>query len=77
MALADYIHHKPVIETDRLIIRPMVPSDIPSLYEWMPDKTIYTYCKRSIMERIDKKGGIRRLSYFILNCFCIPSAHGI
>ena len=35
------------------------------------------YGKRSIMERIDKKGGISRLSYFILNCFCIPSAHGI
>ena len=25
---------------------------------------------------IDKKGGISRLSYFILNCFCISSAHG-
>ncbi|MCR4590536.1 MAG: GNAT family N-acetyltransferase [Lachnospiraceae bacterium] len=43
MALADYIHNKPVIETDRLVLRPFVLSDTPSLKEWMPDKSIYTY----------------------------------
>ncbi|MCR5789446.1 MAG: GNAT family N-acetyltransferase [Lachnospiraceae bacterium] len=43
MALADYINNKPVIETNRLIIRKMVSSDIPVLREWMPDKSIYTY----------------------------------
>ena len=43
MALADYINNKPVIETNRLIIRPMASSDIPALREWMPDKSIYTY----------------------------------
>ena len=43
MALADYINNKPVIETNRLIIRTMVSSDIPALWEWMPDKSIYTY----------------------------------
>ena len=43
MALADYITSKPVIETNRLIIRKMVSSDIPALREWMPDKSIYTY----------------------------------
>ncbi|MDO5133186.1 MAG: GNAT family protein [Eubacteriales bacterium] len=43
MALADYIYNKPVIETERLIIRPMTSSDIPALKEWMPDKSIYTY----------------------------------
>ena len=43
MALKDYIHNKPTIKTNRLLIRPMVPSDIPALCEWMPDRSIYTY----------------------------------
>ena len=43
MALKDYIHNKPTIETARLIIRPMRPSDIPALSEWMPDQSIYTF----------------------------------
>ena len=43
MALADYINNKPTIETDRLILRPMIAADAPALKEWMPDKSIYTY----------------------------------
>lgn len=43
MALADYINNKPVMETDRLIIRPMTVLDVPSLKTWMPDRSIYTY----------------------------------
>ena len=43
MALADYINSKPTIETDRLIIRPMIAADVPALKEWMPDKSISTY----------------------------------
>ena len=43
MALADYINNKPVIETERLILRTMTSSDIPALKEWMPDGSIYTY----------------------------------
>lgn len=43
MALADYINNKPVIETDRLIIRPMNVSDVPALKKWMPERSIYTY----------------------------------
>ncbi len=43
MSLEDYIHNKPVIETGRLILRPLVSSDIMALKEWMPDKSIYTY----------------------------------
>jgi len=43
MMLADYIYDKPVIETDRLIIRPMTVSDVPALKKWMPDRSIYTY----------------------------------
>lgn len=43
MALADYINNKPTIETDRLMIRPMVFSDVPALKEWLPDRSIYAY----------------------------------
>ena len=43
MALADYIYEKPVIETERLKIRPMCADDIPALKEWMPDRSIYQY----------------------------------
>lgn len=43
MSLADYVHKKPVIETDRLRIRAMVKEDVPALKKWMPDKSIYTY----------------------------------
>lgn len=43
MALADYINNKPTIETDRLVIRPMVAADAPALAKWLPDKSIYTY----------------------------------
>ena len=35
MALADYIYQKPVIETERLRIRPMSAADVPALEEWM------------------------------------------
>ena len=43
MALADYVARKPTIETARLVLRPMVPSDIPALREWMPDPAVYAY----------------------------------
>lgn len=43
MALADYIYEKPVINTNRLRLRPMCAADVPALKEWMPDKSIYTY----------------------------------
>ncbi|MBO7700299.1 MAG: GNAT family N-acetyltransferase [Eubacteriaceae bacterium] len=43
MALKDYMDNKPVIETDRLVIRPMNVTDIPALKKWMPDGSIYTY----------------------------------
>ena len=43
MALADYIYNKPTIETDRIVIRPMITEDVTDLKEWMPDKSIYTY----------------------------------
>ena len=43
MALADYIDSKPVIEAERLRLRPMNAADVPALWEWMPDRSIYTY----------------------------------
>ena len=43
MALADYIENKPVIETERLILRKMTVSDVTDLKEWMPDESIYAY----------------------------------
>lgn len=43
MSLADYINEKPVIKSDRITLRPLIPDDIPALYEWMPDKAMYTY----------------------------------
>lgn len=43
MALIDYVKEKPIIYTDRLIIRSMNINDVPSLKEWMSDNSIYTY----------------------------------
>lgn len=41
--LADYIENKPVIETKRLLLRPLNKDDIDDLKEWMPDPSMYTY----------------------------------
>ena len=43
MSLADYVRNKPTLETARLVIRPLVPADVPALREWMPDESIYAY----------------------------------
>ena len=43
MALSDYIHEKPVIHTSRLCLREMKREDLPSLREWMGNKSIYIY----------------------------------
>ena len=43
MALADYIFLKPVIDTERLTLRPMCAEDVPALKEWLQDPSIYTY----------------------------------
>ncbi len=41
--LTDYINDKPTIETGRLIIRPIIKSDVEALRKWMPDKSIYAF----------------------------------
>jgi ribosomal-protein-alanine N-acetyltransferase len=38
-----YIEIKPILRTERLTLRQLLPSDIPVLKEWMSDKTMYTY----------------------------------
>ena len=43
MSLKDYIDNKPVIKTDRLVLRPLVASDVAALLDWMPDRSIYAY----------------------------------
>ena len=47
MALSDYILDKPVLRTDRLVLRPLRPGDIPALLEWMPEKSMYKYWGKS------------------------------
>lgn len=43
MALTDYIEQKPVIEAERVLLRPMTVDDVPDLRDWMPDPAIYAY----------------------------------
>jgi len=43
MSLKDYIYAKPVIETERLVIRPMIVTDVPALKEWLSEPSVYTY----------------------------------
>ena len=44
--LKDYEIDKPVIETDRLIIRTLNEADVPDLKEWLGRDEIYTYWGR-------------------------------
>ena len=46
--LADYLTEKPVLETDRLILRPLTEADVPDLEKWMPDPELYTYYGRGV-----------------------------
>ena len=43
MSLNDYTVKKPMLETERIMLRALVPDDIPALREWMPDKSLYRY----------------------------------
>ena len=44
--LKDYEIDKPVLETDRLIIRTLNEADVPDLKEWLGRDEIYTYWGR-------------------------------
>ena len=41
--LKDYLTDKPILETDRLIIRALNESDVADLKEWLGRDEIYTY----------------------------------
>lgn len=43
MSLNDYIQNKPVLNTKRLTLRALTPSDADDLRMWTPDKALYTY----------------------------------
>lgn len=43
MSLKDYRTEKPVLETERILLRTLKIEDVPSLREWMPDKSLYRY----------------------------------
>ena len=45
--LDDYILEKPVLQTERLVLRTMVKSDIASLKEWTSEKSLYKYWGKS------------------------------
>lgn len=44
--LKDYELDKPTLETERLILRPMTPDDVPALREWLARDEVYTYWGR-------------------------------
>lgn len=43
MALQDYINEKPILETERLILRTLKPSDVLDLKNWLSDNSLYKY----------------------------------
>ena len=43
MSLKDYLIKKPVLETERLILRELRPEDTDDLREWMSDPGLYLY----------------------------------
>ncbi len=48
MSLADYINEKPKIKLKNITLRTLTKEDIPALYEWMPDKAMYTYWGKNV-----------------------------
>lgn len=43
MSLQDYVTEKPIIETERLLLRKMTADDVDDLKEWMSDPALYKY----------------------------------
>lgn len=41
--LKDYVDNKPTIESERIILRPLIQNDVEDLKEWTPNKEIYKY----------------------------------
>lgn len=43
MKLADWVRAKPVLETRRLVLRPLCREDVPALEEWLGDASLYRH----------------------------------
>lgn len=43
MKLQDYVQNKPILETDRLLLRPLQYDDVADLKEWLGDNSLYQY----------------------------------
>lgn len=43
MSIRDYINVKPVLQTERLVLRTLCAEDVPALREWMAEPSIYRY----------------------------------
>lgn len=43
MKLQNFVQNKPVLETERLILRPLRKEDVADLKEWLGDSSIYRY----------------------------------
>ncbi len=48
MSLSDYTVLKPILETDRLLLRTMNIDDVEDLREWTPNKAMYKYWGKSL-----------------------------
>lgn len=46
--LKDYLENKPILETPRLILRPLTADDVPDLRRWLARDEIYTYWGRPV-----------------------------
>lgn len=43
MGLQDYVYKKPILETEKLILRMLKPSDVSDLKKWLSDNSLYQY----------------------------------
>lgn len=43
MALAEYIHAKPVIDAEKVRLHPLQAADVPDIKTWTTDISVYTY----------------------------------
>jgi ribosomal-protein-alanine N-acetyltransferase len=56
MTLMGFLTNNPVLETERLILRPLVPEDAIDLEKWLSDPELYTYWGRPpIMSELDPR----------------------
>ena len=57
MKITDYLSAKPVLETERLVLRQLTADDAADLEEWLPDPDLYKYWGRpaSKVERNPRK----------------------